>query len=80
MQKFCSQNIRRAKTDRIDSINIAMFGICYWDELNHVLPPEDTYRELKFLARQYYQSTSMLIKAKINFELKKETQDVRKTV
>lgn len=29
MQKFCSQNIRRAKTDRIDSINIAMFGIWY---------------------------------------------------
>ena len=67
MQKFCSQNIRRAKTDRIDSINIAMFGICYWDELNQVMPPEDTYRELKFLARQYYQSTAMLIKAKINF-------------
>ena len=43
MQKFCSQNIRRAKTDRIDSINIAMFGICYWDELNHpfsFLPPQ----------------------------------------
>ena len=50
MQKFCSQNIRRAKTDRIDSINIAMFGICYWDELNQVMPPEDTYRELKLLA------------------------------
>ena len=67
MQKFCSQNIRRAKTDRIDSINIAMFGICYWDELNQIMPPEETYRELKLLARQYYQFTSMLIKAKINF-------------
>ena len=67
MQKFCSQNIRRAKTDRIDSINIAMFGICYWDELNQVMPPEDTYQELKLLARQYYQTTSMLVKAKINF-------------
>ena len=29
MQKFCSQNIRRAKTDRIDSINIAMFKACH---------------------------------------------------
>lgn len=67
MKRFCSQNIRRAKTDRIDSINIAIFGLCYWNELTAVMPPEDAYRELKMLARQYYQSTSMLIKAKINF-------------
>lgn len=67
MKKFCSQNIRRAKTDRIDSINIAAFGITYWNELTAIMPSEDIYRELKLLARQYYQTTSMLIKAKINF-------------
>ena len=67
MKKFYSQNIRRAKTDRIDSINIAAFGITYWNELTAIMPSEDIYRELKLLARQYYQTTSMLIKAKINF-------------
>lgn len=67
MKKFCSQNIRRAKTDRIDSINIAQFGITYWSELTPVMPPQDTYRELRLLARQYYQTTSMVIKAKVNF-------------
>lgn len=67
MKKFCSQNIRRAKTDRIDSINIAAFGITYWNELTAIMPSEDIYRELKLLARQYYQTTSMLIKAKVNF-------------
>lgn len=67
MKKFCSQNIRRAKTDRIDSINIATFGITYWRELTAIMLPEDIYRELKLLARQYYQTTSMLIKAKVNF-------------
>ena len=37
MKKFCSQNIRRAKTDRIDSINIATFGITYWRELTAIM-------------------------------------------
>lgn len=33
MKRFCSQSIRRAKTDKIDSIYIAAFGITYWSEL-----------------------------------------------
>ena len=32
MKKFCSQSIRRAKTDKIDSIKIASFGITYWND------------------------------------------------
>lgn len=67
MKKFCAQNIRRAKTDRIDSIHIAMYGLTYWSELQPALLPEDTYRELQLLGRQYYQLTSMLTKAKVNF-------------
>lgn len=67
MKKFCSQDIRRAKTDRIDSINIANFGITYWNELNPVMLSQDTYRELRLLSRQYYQKTTLLIKEKINF-------------
>jgi len=62
MKKYCAQSIRRAKTDRIDSIRIASYGIVYWHELTEGLPVEDTYRELKLLARQYYQMTSMLVK------------------
>ena len=67
MKKFCSQDIRRAKTDRIDSIHIANFGITYWNELNPVMLSQDTYRELRLLSRQYYQKTTLLIKEKINF-------------
>lgn len=66
MKKFCSQSIRRAKTDRIDSVHIAVFGLTYWDELVSVLPTGDVYRELKLLARQYYQTVSILVKAKVN--------------
>ena len=66
MKKFCSQSIRRAKTDKIDAIHIAQFGLTYWDELSPVKPPEYVYQELKLLARQYYQTVSMLVKAKVN--------------
>ena len=33
MKKFCAQSIRRAKTDKIDAVRIASFGITYWSEL-----------------------------------------------
>ena len=66
MKKFCSQSIRRAKTDKIDAVHITQFGLTYWDELSPVKPPEDVYQELKLLARQYYQTVSMLVKAKVN--------------
>lgn len=67
MKKFCSQSIRRAKTDKIDAIKIASFGLTYWTELVQAYSAPDTYKELRFLARQYYQITGMLVKSKINF-------------
>jgi len=66
MKKFCSQNIRRVKTDRIDSIQIASFGIAYWNDLIAVRPGTDIYEELRTFSRQYYQYTSLVVKAKIN--------------
>lgn len=66
MKKFCSQSLRRAKTDKIDSIKIANFGLTYWSELTPTLPKDEVYQELKLLARQYYQTVSLLVKAKVN--------------
>lgn len=66
MKKYCSQSIRKAKTDKIDSIKIASYGLTYWSELTPVMPSDEIYKELKLLARQYYQTMSMLIKAKVN--------------
>ena len=66
MKKYCSQNIRRAKTDRIDSIHIASFGLTYWNELIPARETNSVYNELQLLSRQYYQLTSMIVKAKIN--------------
>ena len=66
MKKYCSQSIRKAKTDRIDSIHIASYGITYWSELITFQPAERTYKELKMLSRQFYQSTNMYVKAKVS--------------
>ncbi|MBQ3937165.1 MAG: IS110 family transposase [Ruminococcus sp.] len=67
MKKYCAQSIRRAKTDKIDAVRIASFGITYWSELTKAYDAPDTYDELRFLARQYYQITAILVKAKVNF-------------
>jgi transposase len=79
MKKYCSQSIRRAKTDKIDSIHIASYGITYWNELNLIPCTDDTYKELQLLARQYYQSVSLLVKAKVNFSnlLDRVTPDIQ---
>lgn len=67
MKRYCSQNIHRGKTDKIDSINIASYGITYWNNLIPMPPLDDTYRELQLLTRQYYQTIALIVKAKINF-------------
>lgn len=66
MKRYCSQSIRRAKTDKIDSVKIASYGISYWHELEQVMSVGDTYSELRLLSRQYHHTVSLMIKAKVN--------------
>ena len=66
MKKFCSQSLSRTKTYKIDSARIANFGLKYWNKLVPTLPTGEEYHELKLPARQYYQTVSLLVKAKVN--------------
>lgn len=66
MKKYCSQSIRKAKNDRIDSIRIASFGLTYWSELVPLIPIAEVYGELRTLSRQYYTTLSLLVSAKVN--------------
>ena len=50
----------------IDAAKIAAFGLTYWQDLKAAKPTDDVYRELRLLSRQYFQLTSMLVKAKIS--------------
>ena len=66
IQKYVAMNIRKAKTDRIDALKIACFGIDYWQHLVDFSPADETYAELRLLSRQYLHYIGMLKDAKLN--------------
>ena len=53
MKVYRSQNIRKVKTDKRDSISIATYGIEKWFNLRAFDTQTDVYAELKLLGRQY---------------------------
>ena len=55
MKRYRYQGIRNPKTDRIDSLIIAQYGIDYWYKKNESLIMNDVREELRFLGKQYVQ-------------------------
>lgn len=53
MKQYRSKGIRKAKTDKLDAIAIANYGIDAWCKLEEVQFKEDVYGELKTLSRNY---------------------------
>jgi len=65
MHKYASLSIRRGKTDPLDAIKIANFGLDNWFTLTNYSPNEEIYDELRLLNRHYLNYISMRIKAKL---------------
>jgi transposase len=65
MKKYVSTAIRKGKTDKLDSIKIAKYGIDNWYGLVDYQPVEGTYEELKILGRQYSHYIKMKIASKL---------------
>ena len=65
MHKYASLSIRRGKTDPLDAIKIASFGLDNWFKLVNYTPSTEIYDELKLLNRHYLNYISMRVKAKI---------------
>lgn len=64
MKKYAKDNnFRGAKTDRLDSITIANYGIDKWFKLQKYKKNDDVYSELKFLGRQYRHYMEMHVTA-----------------
>ena len=64
MKKYVKDNsIRGAKTDKLDSIMIANYGIDKWFKLQKHEGDEETYAELKFLGRRYRYYMELHVKA-----------------
>lgn len=64
MSKYANVAIRKGKTDKLDAIKIANFGLDHWFHLVDYSPTADVYDELKTLNRQYLNYISMRIQVK----------------
>ena len=51
MKKYASSSIRKGKTDKMDSVRIANYGIDNWFKLSDYNAPEDIYDQLRILGR-----------------------------
>ena len=60
MKEYASRGLRRVKTDKLDSITIANYGIDNWYRLENHQGSDDVYSELKLLGRQYCHVRSLV--------------------
>lgn len=65
MKKYSNVKIRKGKTDKLDAVKIANYGIEQWYQLSDFQPQQGIYEELDTLCRQYSQYIDMRIKSKI---------------
>lgn len=65
MKKYMSLSLRKAKTDKIDAIRIANYGLDNWQDLREYQYSDKNYEELKLLGRQYAHYVKMKISSKL---------------
>ena len=65
MKKYASRAIRKGKTDKLDSVRIANYGIDNWFHLVDYTPSKEAYEELKILGRHYAHYISLKIESKL---------------
>ena len=68
MKNYVSTALRKAKTDKLDSIRIASYGLDNWFHLEDYQVPEAVYEELKHLGRHYSHYITMLIQGKVTLD------------
>jgi len=66
MKKYASSTLRKGKTDKMDSVRIANYGIDKWFRLTDYQPLEKSYEELKILGRQYSHYITLKIASKLS--------------
>lgn len=63
MKQYRTRGLRKIKTDRVDSMMIAGYGIDYWYSLKEFQVSQDVYAELRILSRQYRHHMQLRISA-----------------
>lgn len=67
MHKYVNYSLRSVKTDKIDSIKIANYGIDNWYTLKKYQMQENNYYQLQLLGRQYEHYMEMRVKEYLYF-------------
>lgn len=65
MKKYVQSEFRKGKTDKIDSIRIAKYGIDKWFKLVDFTFPEEVYSQLRLLGRQYAHYITLKVESKL---------------
>lgn len=65
MKKYASATLRKGKTDKLDSVRIANFGIDNWFRLTDYSAPEEIYAQLRILGRQYSHYITIKVESKL---------------
>lgn len=66
IKKYASMDIRKVKTDRVDSLKLASYVIDNFRHLVNYSSDDEVYAELRVLSRQYLHYVKILANAKVN--------------
>ena len=67
IKKYLDRGLRKAKTDKKDSLKLAEYCCENWYKLNKARENDEVYDNLKFLSRRYLDKISIQTKEKISF-------------
>ena len=67
IKKYLYRSLRKAKTDKKDSLKLAEYACDNWYKLKVNFIEEEKYKELRFLSRQYFSLNSMKVQQKVDF-------------
>lgn len=67
IKKYLDRSLRKAKTDKKDSLKLAEYACDNWYKLKVNFIEEEKYKELRFLSRQYFSLNSIKVQQKVDF-------------
>ena len=67
IKKYLDRGLRKAKTDKKDSLKLAEYCCDNWYKLNKVREKDEVYDNLRFMSRRYLDNITIQTKEKISF-------------
>ena len=67
IKKYLDRGLRKAKTDKKDSLKLTEYACDNWYKLKMPIIEDSKYKDLRFLSRQYFAFNSIKVQQKVNF-------------